>query len=46
MVAEYENICLDAAYDLPVIQALNDLSYLKAKGIWDKEQSKRLMNKV
>jgi hypothetical protein len=31
IVAEHENITLDAAYNLPVIQFLNDLSYLKAE---------------
>lgn len=28
-IADFENISLDEAYNLPLIQALNDLSYLK-----------------
>lgn len=40
-VADYEGIPLDKAYDLPVIQALNDLSYLKAKQNFDKWLSKQ-----
>lgn len=40
-VADYEGIPLDKAYDLPVIQALNDLSYLKAKQDFDKWLSKQ-----
>lgn len=40
-VADYEGIPLDKAYDLPVIQALNDLSYLKAKQVFDKYLNKK-----
>lgn len=40
-VADYEGIPLDKAYELPVIQALNDLSYLKAKQQFDKWLSKK-----
>jgi len=40
-VADYEGIPLDKVYDLPVIQALNDLSYLKAKQNFDKWLSKQ-----
>lgn len=29
MISDFESISLDEAYNLPVIQALNDLSYLK-----------------
>lgn len=46
MVADFENISLDAAWDLNVMQALNDLSYLKAKDWHDKEMNKRLMKAV
>ena len=45
MVADFENIGLDAAFDLGVMQALNDLSYLKAKGQWEAEQNKKMLNK-
>lgn len=30
-IAEYERITVDQAYDLPVLQALNDLAFLKAE---------------
>jgi hypothetical protein len=40
-IADYEAIPLDKVYDLPVIQALNDLSYLKAKQAYDKWLSKQ-----
>lgn len=40
-VAQHEGIKLEEAFDLPVIQALNDLSYLKAKQQYDKHMSKR-----
>ena len=40
-VADYEGIPLDKVYDLPIIQALNDLSYLKAKQAFDKWLSKQ-----
>jgi len=39
-VAEHERITLDAAFQLPVIQALNDLSYLKSKGKYLEKQIK------
>ena len=38
-VARLEDIPLDLAYELPVVQVLNDLSYLKAKA----EHEKRLL---
>ena len=37
LIAEFERITLDQAYDLPIIQALNDMSYLKAKGRMEAE---------
>jgi len=37
-VAKHEGITLEQAYNLPVRQALNDLSFLKAKANYDKEQ--------
>lgn len=39
-VAEHEGITLDAAFDLPVIQAFNDLAYLKAYQSYQKYLNK------
>lgn len=39
-VAEHEGITLDAAFDLPIIQAFNDLSYLKAFQSYQKHLNK------
>jgi len=41
-VAEHERITLDAAFQLPVIQALNDLAYLKSKGKYLEKQIKSM----
>ena len=35
MVSEFENISLSEVWDLPTLQFLNDLSYLKVKQEWD-----------
>jgi len=43
-VAEFERIELDKAYELPTLQYLNDLSYLKAKASFDAEQVKQYAN--
>lgn len=40
-VAEYERVTLEQAMGLPIRQALNDLSYLKALGIYQAEQLKK-----
>jgi hypothetical protein len=40
-VATFEGIPLDQVYDLPVIQFLNDLSYLKSKKQLDEHQYKQ-----
>jgi hypothetical protein len=40
-VADHEGITLEAAYELPVMQVLNDLSYLKAKAQYDKYLAKQ-----
>lgn len=40
-VAEYERITQDEAFNLPVRQALNDLAYLKAKGKYEANQSRK-----
>lgn len=40
-VAEFEGITLEKAFDLPVIQAFNDLAYLKALSQYEMELQKR-----
>ena len=40
-IAQHEGLKLDEVYELPVIQALNDLAYLKAKQQYNKYLSKR-----
>lgn len=40
-VAAHEGIDLDKAYGLPIIQAFNDLMYLKAKNKYDMEQLRK-----
>lgn len=37
-VADHERITLEQAYDIPVRQAMNDLSYLKSKNAYQNEQ--------
>jgi hypothetical protein len=43
-VAEVERITLDQAYELPIMQYLNDLAYLKAKAANDKMLLKEYAN--
>lgn len=45
-IAEHERITLDEAYGLPIIQALNDLAYLKAKRRYEAEQQRRLSQQL
>jgi len=45
-VAEFEGIKLDEAYDLPIIQAFNDLSYLKAHQEYEAEINKRNIDAI
>ncbi len=40
-VAEFEGITLEKAFELPVIQAFNDLAYLKAFSQYEEELNKR-----
>jgi hypothetical protein len=40
-VSEFEGITLEKAFDLPIVQALNDLSYLKALQEYEHEINKR-----
>lgn len=41
LVSEFENISLDAVWKLPVLQFLNDLTYIKLKLDWDAKQLKK-----
>jgi hypothetical protein len=41
LIAQHERITLEQVYDMPTIQALNDLSYLKAKNAFDSDQMKK-----
>jgi hypothetical protein len=43
MVSEFENISLDSVWAMPVLQFLNDLTYLKVKRKLDAEQQKRII---
>jgi hypothetical protein len=45
MVSEFENFSLNEVWELPVLQFLNDLSYLKMKREIDNEMEKRLNKK-
>lgn len=45
-IAEFEGITLDQAFDLPIIQAFNDLSYLKAHQEYESEINKRNINAI
>jgi hypothetical protein len=40
IVAEHERIELDKVYDMPAIQFLNDLAYLKAYRDYERQQIK------
>lgn len=44
MVSEFEAIPLNSVWDLPVVQFLNDLNYLKQKRLVDDEQQQKLIN--
>jgi hypothetical protein len=45
IIAEHERIRLEEVYEMPTIQALNDLSYIKSKNAFDKEQMKQVYAK-
>lgn len=45
-VAEFEGITLEKAFDLPVIQAFNDLAYLKALSQYEIELQNRQRNEI
>jgi hypothetical protein len=45
LISDHEKIKLDEVYNLPTLQALNDLAYLKSKNAYDSEQMKKLYAK-
>lgn len=45
LIADHEKIKLDDVYNLPTLQVLNDLAYLKSKNAYDSEQMKKLYAK-
>jgi hypothetical protein len=45
LVSEFENISIDEVWDLPTIQFLNDLSYLKMKREVDADIERKMMQK-
>ena len=45
-VAEHERITLDEAFNLPTLQYLGDLSYIKAKARHEAEQIKDMQRKA
>lgn len=46
VVADHERISLDEAFELPVIQFLNALAYMKMKGKVEQAQLERLKKKT
>jgi hypothetical protein len=46
LVAEFERIPMEQVYEIPTLQFLNDLSYLKAKNEYEAEQLKKAYGKV
>lgn len=44
MVSEFEAIPLNDVWNLPVVQFLNDLNYLKQKRLVDDEQQQKMIN--
>jgi hypothetical protein len=45
LIADHERIKLDEVYDLPTMQCLNDLSYLKSKQSYESEELKKAYGK-
>lgn len=45
LVANFEKITLEQCYELPLLQYLNDLAYLKAKGEYESEQVRKAYGK-
>jgi hypothetical protein len=46
LVAEFERIKMEEVYDLPTIQFLNDLAYLKAKAEHERLEMKRWQSRL
>lgn len=44
-VAEFEQISIDEVWELPIMQFLNDLGYLKYKNKWDADKYKEITKK-
>jgi hypothetical protein len=45
LVAALEKVTLEQTYEIPTLQYLNDLAYLKAKGEYEAEQLKKVYGK-
>jgi hypothetical protein len=45
LVAEFERIPMESVYDIPTLQFLNDLSFLKAKNEYEAQQLKKINGK-
>ena len=45
MVAEFEGLSMNETWELPIIQFLNDLTYIKIKGEMEAEQERKLLAK-
>jgi hypothetical protein len=45
LIADHEKIKLEDVYNLPTLQALNDLAYLKSKNAYESEQMKKVYAK-
>jgi hypothetical protein len=45
IIADHEKIKLEEVYNLPTLQALNDLAYLKSKNAYESEQMKKVYAK-
>jgi hypothetical protein len=45
LVATFERITLEEAYELPALQFLNDLAYLKSKSEYEAEELKKAYGK-
>lgn len=39
-IADFENTTVSQAWDMPTIEALNTMSYLKAKSAYDREANR------
>ena len=46
LVAEFERITMEEAYEIPTLQFLNDLAYLKAKSEHERLEMKRWQSRI